>query len=62
MCEPDVFIGTNKITINSATVMKMLVDWIHVNVSGGTYKVTSWEVNSDLDGIEFDFQPASPEK
>lgn len=56
MCEPDVFIGNNRITINTATVMKILTDWLHVNVSGGPYKVTGWEVNSDLDGIEFDFQ------
>lgn len=56
MSEPDVFIGTNTIILNSETVIKLLNDWLHVNVSGGPYKVTGWDFNDD-NCIEFGFHP-----
>jgi hypothetical protein len=42
-----VYIGTNSIVINPATMNRIIQDWLHVTHDGGPYEVGSVEQNPD---------------
>lgn len=58
-----VYIGRNMLTINQATMNRIVEDWIHVNHSGGPYKVVSVEQDSTPPaGFAVEFESVEPTK
>ena len=51
-----VYTGRNEIRINCATMNRLILDWLHVNHSGGPYEVQSvkWDSNHSQFVITFD--------
>lgn len=55
-----VYIGRNKLVISHATMNRIVQDWIHVNHSGGPYRVV--RVEGDDDEFEVHFESVEPTK